>query len=113
MTRHDDKADPLATLDPLGFAEAWQRTAAAALKNPEGMAQAWGRYVTGLAEASAAAAQRARGTEAVGPVQPGRRDRRFRDPAWEENPACSRCSRATCCRDAWSPTCSTPRRSTR
>ncbi len=87
MTPHDDTADPLSTLDPLGFAEAWQRTAAAALQNPEGMAQAWGRYVTGLAEASAAAAQRARGAEAAGPVQPGRRDRRFRDPAWEENPA--------------------------
>ncbi len=87
MTPNDDTADPLEKFDPLGFAEAWQRTAAAALQNPEGMAQAWGRYVTGLAEASAAAAERARGIEAVGPVQPGRRDRRFRDPAWEENPA--------------------------
>jgi polyhydroxyalkanoate synthase len=87
MTPHDDTANPLETLDPLGFAEAWQRTAAAALRNPEGMAQAWSRYVTGLSEAAAAAAGRARGTEAVGPVQPGRRDRRFHDPAWEENPA--------------------------
>ena len=87
MTPDDDTPDPLEKLDPLGFAEAWQRTAAAALQNPEGMAQAWSRYVTGLAEASAAAAERARGIEAVGPVQPGRRDRRFRDPAWEENPA--------------------------
>ncbi len=87
MTPDDDTPDPLEKLDPLGFAEAWQRAAAAALQNPEGMAQAWGRYVSGLAEASAAAAERARGIEAVGPVQPGRRDRRFRDPAWEENPA--------------------------
>ena len=51
------------------------------------MMQAWSRYVSGLAEASSAAADRARGTETPGPVQPGRRDRRFRDPAWEENPA--------------------------
>jgi polyhydroxyalkanoate synthase len=51
------------------------------------MAQAWSRYISGLAEAGAAAADRARGSEAAGPVQPGRRDRRFRDPAWEENPA--------------------------
>jgi polyhydroxyalkanoate synthase len=87
MTPDDDTADPLEKLDPLGFAEAWQRTAAAALQNQEGMARAWSRYVIGLAEASAAAAERARGIEAVGPVQPGRRDRRFRDPAWEENPA--------------------------
>jgi polyhydroxyalkanoate synthase len=87
MKNPDDKRDPLETLDPLGFAEAWQRTAAAALQNPQGMAEAWGRYVTGLSEAAAAAVQRAQGTEAAGPVQPGRRDRRFRDPAWEENPA--------------------------
>jgi polyhydroxyalkanoate synthase len=86
MNSHDH-TDPLATFDPLGFAEAWQRTAAAALKNPEAIAQAWGRYVSGLAEAAAAAAQRAHGVEAAGPVEPGRRDRRFRDPAWEENPA--------------------------
>jgi polyhydroxyalkanoate synthase len=87
MTPHDDNADPFEKLDPLGFAEAWQRTAAAALGNPDGMAQAWGRYVAGLVEASAAAAERAHGIESAGPVQPGRRDRRFRDPAWEENPA--------------------------
>jgi poly[(R)-3-hydroxyalkanoate] polymerase subunit PhaC len=87
MKNPNDKRDPLETLDPLGFAEAWQRTAAAALQNPQGMAEAWGRYVAGLSEAAAAAVQRAQGTEAAGPAQPGRRDRRFRDPAWEENPA--------------------------
>jgi polyhydroxyalkanoate synthase len=79
--------DSLESLDPLGFAEAWSRTATAALQNPGGMMQAWSRYVSGLMEASSAAADRARGTETAGPVQPGRRDRRFRDPAWEENPA--------------------------
>ena len=79
--------DALGSLDPLGFAEAWTRTAAAALQNPQGIAEAWSRYVSGLAEASAAATERARGKEAAGPVQPDRRDRRFRDPAWEENPA--------------------------
>lgn len=74
-------------LDPMGLMEAWSRAASAALKNPEGMTQAWSRYLTGLAEASKAATERARGEEAPGPVQPGRRDRRFKDPAWEENPA--------------------------
>ena len=79
--------DALESLDPLGFTEAWSKTLTAALENPAGMMQAWSRYVSGLAEASSAAADRARGTETPGPVQPGRRDRRFRDPAWEENPA--------------------------
>lgn len=83
----ESEFEALESLDPHGFAEAWARTVAAALQNPEGMGQAWSRYVSGLAEASAAAADRARGSEAAGPVQPGRRDRRFRDPAWEENPA--------------------------
>jgi len=79
--------EALESLDPLGFTEAWSTTATAALQNPAGMVEAWSRYVSGLVEASTAAADRARGTETAGPVQPGRRDRRFRDPAWEENPA--------------------------
>jgi poly[(R)-3-hydroxyalkanoate] polymerase subunit PhaC len=82
-----DPTDPLATFDPLGFAEAWQRTAAAALQNPEGLTEAWTRYVAGLVEASSAATARALGGDVEGPVAPGRRDRRFGDPAWEENPA--------------------------
>ena len=79
--------EALESLDPYGFLEAWSRTASAALQNPEGLTKAWSRYVAGLAEASSAAAGRAAGDETPGPIQPGRRDRRFRDPAWEENPA--------------------------
>ncbi len=79
--------EALESLDPYGFLEAWSRTASAALQNPEGLTKAWSRYVAGLAEASSAAASRAAGDETPGPIQPGRRDRRFRDPAWEENPA--------------------------
>jgi polyhydroxyalkanoate synthase subunit PhaC len=80
-------ASAMESIDPLGFAEAWSRAATAALANPQGIAEAWTRYMTGMLEASTAAMQRAGGQEAAGPVQPGRRDRRFRDPAWEENPA--------------------------
>jgi polyhydroxyalkanoate synthase len=74
-------------LDPMGFVEAWSRAATAAMENPDGVVKAWGRYWSGIAEATAAAVDRAAGEETAGPVQPGRRDRRFRDPAWEENPA--------------------------
>jgi polyhydroxyalkanoate synthase subunit PhaC len=74
-------------LDPMGFAEAWSKTVTAALQNPEGMAQAWSRYMSGLLEASTAVAERVTGADTAGPMQPGRRDRRFGDPAWEKNPA--------------------------
>jgi polyhydroxyalkanoate synthase len=75
------------SLDPMGFVEAWAKAAAAAGQNPAGVMEAWSRYWTGMFEASTAALDRAGGEETAGPVQPGRRDRRFRDPAWEENPA--------------------------
>lgn len=74
-------------VDPLGFTEAWTRTVASLMENPEGVTRAWTRYLTDMAAATAATADRASGGEAAGPVSPGRRDRRFRDPAWEENPA--------------------------
>jgi polyhydroxyalkanoate synthase len=77
----------LADIDPLGFTEAISKAAAAALQNPAGVMEAWSRYWTGVAEAGAAALDRAGGETTAGPVQPGRKDRRFRDPAWEENPA--------------------------
>jgi polyhydroxyalkanoate synthase subunit PhaC len=89
VTPSDDPTptDPLAVLDPLGFGEAWMRTATAALANPEGLARAGARYVSGLMAASSAAAARALGSDVPGPVAPGRRDRRFGDTAWEQNPA--------------------------
>lgn len=74
-------------LDPMGFVEAWAKAASAAGQNPAGVMEAWSRYWAGMAEASTAAVDRASGEETAGPVQPGRKDRRFRDPAWEENPA--------------------------
>lgn len=74
-------------MDPLGFAEAWSRTVASLMENPEGVTRAWTRYLTDMAAATSAVASRATGAEAAGPIAPGRRDRRFRDPAWEENPA--------------------------
>jgi polyhydroxyalkanoate synthase len=77
----------LGGVDPLGFTEAMAKAAAAAMKNPAGVMEAWSRYWSGLAEATSAAIDRSTGGETPGPVQPGRKDRRFRDPAWEDNPA--------------------------
>ncbi|MFN8122787.1 MAG: alpha/beta fold hydrolase [Thermoleophilia bacterium] len=45
-------------------------------------------YLAGLAEATSAVASRMSGGEKVdGPMAPSRRDRRFTDPGWEDNPA--------------------------
>ncbi|MEQ9093288.1 MAG: alpha/beta fold hydrolase, partial [Miltoncostaeaceae bacterium] len=74
-------------IDPLGFGEAWSRTVASLMENPEGVTRAWTRYLTDMTAATAAMTARAGGGEAEGPIAPGRRDRRFRDPAWEQNPA--------------------------
>lgn len=87
MTNQYDPNDPLATLDPLGFGEAWARAATAALQNPDGLARAGAHYSQGLAAAYAATMARALGGDAEGPVAPGRRDRRFGHSAWSENPA--------------------------
>jgi polyhydroxyalkanoate synthase len=75
------------SIDPLGFTEAWNRTVASLLQNPDGVMKAWTRYATDMAAATKAMSARARGEEAEGPIAPGRRDRRFRDTAWDENPA--------------------------
>ena len=85
---NDPNADPLESLDPLGFGEAWMRAATSALANPDALTRAGSRYASGLLAASSAATARALGASDVpGPVAPGRRDRRFGDTAWEENPA--------------------------
>ena len=80
--------DPSDLLDPMGFGEAWMRTATAAMQNPAGMMEAGLRFWEGMAEASTAAITRMTSEERpAGPIAPGRRDRRFTDPAWQENPA--------------------------
>jgi polyhydroxyalkanoate synthase subunit PhaC len=87
VTPQDDPKDPRDLLDPLGFTDAWLRTATSALANPEALARAGSRYVAGLASAWAAVAARSLGADVPGPVAPGRRDRRFGHAGWEENPA--------------------------
>jgi poly[(R)-3-hydroxyalkanoate] polymerase subunit PhaC len=80
------EAGLLAILDPIGLGEACLQAAASLLQHPEGVAQAGLRYTSGLIAAFAAATARAMGADSEGPVAPGPKDRRFRDPAWEENP---------------------------
>src|SRR5436190_22737593 len=80
------EAEVLAAVDPLALGEAGMRLAQGLLMNPRGVLEATGSYLSGLGAATAAATVRALGGEAAGPVEPGRKDKRFADPTWSENP---------------------------
>ncbi|MGH9000995.1 MAG: PHA/PHB synthase family protein [Acidimicrobiia bacterium] len=77
----------LATLDPISFGKAVERFGSELARQPLPTARALARYGAGLALTGAAAAGRAFGIKAPGPVAPAAKDRRFSDPAWEQNPA--------------------------
>ena len=75
-----------AAVDPLALGEAGVQLVAGLARNPAGVMQAFGSYASGLAAATSAGVARALGTDAPGPVEPDRKDKRFNDPAWRENP---------------------------
>src|SRR5688500_11149274 len=75
----------LAAMDPILLSKALQRFGAEVARRPLPTARAFARYGTGLALTGAAAAGRAIGLKTPGPVPPAVKDRRFSDPAWEQN----------------------------
>ncbi len=81
-----DEADALGALDPLGFAQAWMKAANSIAEDPAAAMEAGQRYTSDLLAAQAAAVTRALGGEAEGPATVSRKDRRFREAGWEENP---------------------------
>ena len=81
------EAEILAAVDPLALGEAGAQLVVGLALNPLGALQAYGSYASGLVAATSAAAVRALGGGAPGPVEPGRKDKRFDDPTWQENPA--------------------------
>ena len=106
--------DSLESLDPLGFAEAWSKAGTAALAEPRGDDAGLEPLRVG-ARGGLLGRRRPRSRDPRLPARssPGGSDRRFRDPAWEENPAFFAILQATCSRPASSATCSTRPRSTR
>src|SRR5471030_1760076 len=78
--------DPLVGADPVSFLRSLAAAGPALVKNPAGAAAASGRLAIGLAAAVRAAAGRAVGEETSGPVSPAAGDKRFKDPAYEDNP---------------------------
>ncbi len=81
------EADLLAKVDPLGFGESVGRLVTGLARNPLGALQAAGSLVSGLAAASSAATSRALGNDSPAPIEVSKKDRRFADPTWRENPA--------------------------
>ncbi|MEP7018712.1 MAG: alpha/beta fold hydrolase [Actinomycetota bacterium] len=78
--------DPMTGADPVSFLRSLGAAGVALAKNPSGTVAANGRMAIGLAAAVRAAAGRAVGSDATGPVAPAAGDKRFRDPAYEDNP---------------------------
>ncbi len=78
--------DPMTVADPVSFLRSLGAAGVALAKNPAGTVAANSRMAIGLAAAVRAAAGRAVGSEASGPVAPAPGDKRFRDPAYEHNP---------------------------
>lgn len=72
--------------DPMGAGEAMLAAARGLVNNPGAVTDAWTAYAADLIEASSVARQRALGRDLEGPIAAGAKDRRFRDPAWEQNP---------------------------
>jgi polyhydroxyalkanoate synthase len=77
--------DPMTGADPVSFLRSLGAAGVALAKNPAGTVAANGRMAIGLAAAVRAAAGRAVGSDASGPVAPAAGDKRFRDPAYEDN----------------------------
>jgi polyhydroxyalkanoate synthase subunit PhaC len=77
--------DPLIAADPVSFLRSLVAAWASVARNPSGMAAASGRLTIGWAAALRAATARAVGGDSTGPVSPARSDKRFTDPAYEEN----------------------------
>ena len=78
--------DPLVAADPVAFLRSLVAAGGALAKNPAGAAAASGRLALGLAAAMRAAGARAVGIDEQGPVSPAPSDKRFRDPAYVDNP---------------------------
>jgi len=78
--------DPLIGADPVLFLRSLAAAGPALVKNPTAAAAAGGRLAIGLAAAVRAAAGRAVGSQTAAPVAPAKGDKRFLDPAYEDNP---------------------------
>ncbi len=83
FTHATDQSGPS---DPFGMGAAMQETWASALSHPDRLLQAQSSLMDGYMNLWASAATRMAGGTAEPVIAPQSGDRRFRDPAWSENP---------------------------
>jgi hypothetical protein len=76
----------LAVLDPVRFGEVFGRMTVQLGSNPQGVLEAFSRLALRSAAAASATAARLAGAAAAGPLELPKKDRRFSDPAWAQNP---------------------------
>jgi polyhydroxyalkanoate synthase subunit PhaC len=81
------EAGAFVDLDPALLGRALARAAAGAARRPAAVAEAGISCAVALTRATFSTASRALGQSAPGPLPTDSADRRFADPAWEENPA--------------------------
>ncbi len=79
--------DPLVAADPVSFLRSLAAAGVGLVKHPTGTVAANARAAIGVGAAVRAAAMRAVGADAPGPVSPAKGDRRFNDKAYADNPA--------------------------
>jgi len=75
------------SVDPLGLVSALDDVRKGLVQHPARVGEAWTRFVGDVALAAAAAGARMLGADVEGPAEVVRKDRRFADPAWQQNPA--------------------------
>lgn len=73
-------------LDPAWFGRSLFATAVGLARHPFSAFAAYQHFAVNSLGAAQAVAGRALGQKTQGPVAPGPKDRRFTDPAWQENP---------------------------
>jgi polyhydroxyalkanoate synthase subunit PhaC len=83
----DAAANPLlSSVDPLGFTSALGAVGKGLAEHPARAGEPLLRFAGDIALAAVATAARALGADVEGPAQPAPKDRRFADPAWQQNP---------------------------
>jgi polyhydroxyalkanoate synthase len=75
-----------AVLDPVSFGKVLGELAEGLAARPAPTLAAWAGWMGGLGAAGLATLARALGSDVAGPASANGDDRRFADPAWEENP---------------------------
>jgi polyhydroxyalkanoate synthase len=82
----EPEAGLVAALDPVSFFDSLLQVGAGVVRNPVGAGAAYVRYSAAAMAAAYTSAARWWGASLPNVVEPDRSDKRFKDPAWQENP---------------------------